>query len=141
MEASLTAERRHMLTTNFVFGPSGSLPSTERVTVDTFPVDVTGRYHFTNRSRFQPYVSAGLRYVHAPDNIHEPIILTQPLTPISSIVVKPYANRTSAEVGGGLSFRMTDHVSLQGDVKRLLRNDSAPFDPLTRTSFGLSFKF
>ena len=52
-----------------------------------------------------------------------------------------YQDRTSAEVNGGVIFRITPHVGLQIDGKRLLRSDGVNYDPINKVSVGVSWRF
>jgi outer membrane protein W len=93
-----------------------------------FPVDLTAQYRFTNGSRWTPYLNAGFRYVSSPAHSN----------------VNPTfggADRNSPEVGAGTTLRLTPRLGLRFDMTRLLRNDSVLYDPLTRGSVGLSWKF
>jgi len=144
-QAAVAFERHYMLTTKFtpvtVNGLVFFAPVTSREPVDTFPVDLLTRYSFTNSSRWTPHLGAGLRYVNAPD-----VTVQGPFPPTSiaggaPITLQRPSNRLSAQVEVGTLFRLTKTVGLEFDLKRLVRSDSAPYDPLTRGSFGVNWKF
>ena len=123
--------------------PNGSsatfAPVTERVDVQSYPIDLTTRYRFANTSRVTPYLGAGMRYVRAPQNINRLVFVGN--GPLFPVTLAPYSDRFSGEVAGGLTARLTPHIGVEVDVKRLLRSDAVPFDSLTRTSAGLTFRF
>jgi outer membrane protein W len=139
-EASIMFDRRHTLGTRFEFG----VPVTRRQNIDTYPVDVVAKYRFTNESRWTPYVSGGLHYVHAPSNEFAiPVLMAVPGADgtIAPITVQHLGDRASLQLGVGTTFRITPSLGLQFDLKRQLRQDGAFYDPLTRGSFGLNWKF
>jgi outer membrane protein W len=88
-----------------------------------FPIDLTTQYRFTSGSAWTPYFVGGVRRVSAPAQGFG------------------FRDRTSAEAGIGANLRLTPHLGLRFDVTRLIRNDSVNYDPLTRASLGLSWKF
>ena len=135
-EGSIAFDRRHALVTEFPFGS----PVTQRENIDTYPVDLTMHFRFPNDSRWTPYLTGGVHYVAAPRNFFKPGTF-DPVVGAQRIGTERYGNRTSGELGGGVLFRITPHVGLQFDVKRLLRTDKVLFDPLTRGSAGLSISF
>jgi outer membrane protein W len=144
-ELSIAAESRQILSTRLITvnNPSGNtplnVPVTENASVQSVPIDLTTRFRFANTSRVTPYLGAGVRYVRAPQNIQRLIVIGNgPLVPVTLL---PYSDRTSGEVAGGLTVRLTPHIGVEADVKRLLRSDNVPFDSLTRTSVGLNFSF
>ncbi|MEA2570304.1 MAG: outer membrane protein beta-barrel domain [Acidobacteriota bacterium] len=98
----------------------------ERRSGSTFPVDLIARYHFTNSSIWTPYFGAGARYVKGPGGGEATTVIR---------------DRSSAEVNGGVLLRVTPRVNLQFDVKHLLRSDSVTFDPNTKASIGVSWRF
>ncbi|MEO8034200.1 MAG: outer membrane beta-barrel protein [Acidobacteriota bacterium] len=118
------------------------IPVTGYRSFRVFPIDLTTQYRFQNDSRWTPYVSAGLRYVASPDGGRTTVIANTPagLTPVNGGFAFD-RSRTSAEIGGGVQLRLTPHVGLRFDVMRLLRSDSISYDPLTKASLGVGFKF
>jgi outer membrane protein W len=144
-ELSMAIESRQILSTHLITVPDPfsnaplNAPVTENANVQSYPIDLTTRYRFANRSRVTPYLGGGVRYVRAPQNIHRLIVIGN--GPVLPVTLMPYADRVSAEVAGGLAVRLTPHIGVQADVKRLLRSDTVPFDSLTRTSAGLNFSF
>lgn len=136
-EASITWDHRHALGTRLGFLGA---PITQRESVDTYPVDMMMKYHFTNESRWTPYVSAGLHYVHAPSNTFA--ISVRPVGgEVAPFIVQHLADRSSLQVGVGTKLRITPRLGLQFDLKRQLRQDQVFYDPLTRGSFGVNWKF
>jgi opacity protein-like surface antigen len=119
-------------------GPSGLLPVTQLRSFTIYPADLTTQYRFFNSSRWTPYVTAGARYVGAPQSSHIEII-----PGMANLAGTGWhmAERRSLEAGAGLSVRITPRVGLRLDAMRLLRSDSVNYDPLLRTSIGVSFHF
>jgi hypothetical protein len=144
-ELSIATQSRQLLNTRFitVFDPNGNFPLTapvtERVGVHSYPIDLTTRYRFENSSRVTPYLGAGVRYVRAPQDISRSILVDS--GPIYPVTLEPYSDRVSGEVAGGLTLRLTPHIGVEVDMKRLLRSDAVPFDSLTRSSVGMSWRF
>jgi len=138
-EASIGFERRYRDHGIFVdLGNGNFAPETVRDRIDTYPMDLMMRYHFPNDTRWTPYISGGLHYVGAPgitDFSRGNGIFPGPL------VLIHYKDRFGAEIGGGTTFRITPHVGLQLDFKQQLRNDNVFFDPVTRSSFGVNWKW
>lgn len=130
-DASVMWDRRHTVGTRF----ENSVPVTTREAVDTYPVDVMMRYHFLNDSRWTPYLSAGAHYVNGPGNE----LASTPLP--AGMTLQHFGSRLSAQVGVGTKFRITPRLGLQFDLKRQLRHDGVFYDPLTRGSFGVNWKF
>ena len=135
-DASVTWDHRHALVSNF----DNTFVTTKREGFETYPIDVMMKYHFLNESRWTPYVSAGLHYVNAPDL---KIIVFQQVAGggLAPVTFDRFGNRLSAQVGVGTSFRITPRVGLQFDLKRQVRQNGIFYDPLTRGSFGVNFKF
>ena len=100
-----------------------SLYFSERRDFHVFPIDLTTQYRFANGSAWTPYLVAGVRRISAPAQGFG------------------FHDRTSAEAGIGANLRLTPHLGLRFDVTRLMRNDSVNYDPLTRASLGLGWKF
>ena len=123
-----------MLSTSFEPG----VPVTSNARVRTVPVDLSMRFHLVNDSRWQPYLSAGGRYVNSPDVTVAYIGAPDPNGSIP-VRVRRLDRRMSAETGAGLTVMLTRRFGLRGDVKRLLRGDDSPFDPLKRATFGLQW--
>ena len=135
IEGSIAMERRHTDVTRFGLGPI-----TYRENLDSFPIDVGVYFRFPTDSRWTPYLTAGVRYVEAPSNAFKPLVFI-PGVPVLVSPRDQASNRTSGEVGVGATFRITPKAGLQFDVKRLLRNDSTNFDPLTKGSVGINLSF
>ncbi|HEX9160602.1 MAG TPA: hypothetical protein VF980_02760 [Thermoanaerobaculia bacterium] len=133
------ADQRHSAgVVTFVGSPA--IAVTERVPFSTHPIDVLAHYRFTNGSRWTPYLSAGVRYVKAPD-IHSMVVSdVQPGAP-DARAVQLFGNRYDAQVGVGTTFRITQHFALRLDANALLRNSDVFYDPLFRPSAGLSWRF
>lgn len=110
-----------------------------RYTVHPLELNVARRF-FTDR-RLSARVSAGVRYVDAPnDPDGGPVAMPN----VDFVPVREgygFANRASAQAGAGLAFRLTERTALRADVMRLLRNSEVAFDPLTRTSVGVTWRF
>jgi outer membrane protein W len=135
-EGSIGLDQHYMDGLRFI----ASTPVTTHEKVRTIPVDLMMRFQFPNDSRWKPYVGGGARYVGAPDITVADISTTPNPAGLFPVAVRRLDSRLSAQVGIGTTFMITPRVGLQFDVKRLLRNDSIAFDPLTRGSFGVHWK-
>jgi outer membrane protein W len=138
-ELAVAAQRESGLFTINSLAPSGAAsPLTQRRDFSVFPADLTMQYRFLNQSRWIPYLVAGARYVGAPRSAQVEV------TPSLGNLAGTGSNlqeRRSVEAGAGLSVRITPRVGLRVDAMRLLRSDGVNYDPLVRTSFGVSFRF
>jgi outer membrane protein W len=96
----------------------------------TYPVDLTGCFHFINDTRWKPYLGLGLRYVGAPD-----------LTPDALLLVgQPYSDHVNPELVGGLEFLIGPSFGITAEVKGLVSN-SEDYDPVFKVSGGLNWRF
>lgn len=139
-EASMAFERHHMQATQFlpvvVNGKISVVPVTAPERVDTFPFDLMMHYSFANSSRWTPRIGAGVRHVSSPDvTVPATIIAGQP------IILEHPSSRLSAQLEAGALLRLTKNFGLDFNVKRLVRSDAVPFDPLTRGAAGVSWKW
>ena len=136
-------QHRAAYATSFASDAAGHVLITrETRSFTVFPVDVTTRYQFTNSSRWTPYVSAGLRYVDAPSTGTPAVFsVTTPGGPVFMQTGFGFQPRTSAQLGAGTLLRITPRFGLRFDVNRLLRSEGVNYDPLTRTSLGVSWRF
>jgi len=122
-----------------IAGTGALMAVDRRENVRTYPIELLTTYHFTNQSRWTPFVGAGVRYVGAPSN--------QPSAVIGFISGTPrpgpakLSSQTSAEAAGGVSFGLTPAVSLNLEARRLLRTTGVFYDPLDRVVFGVSWRF
>lgn len=149
-QLSISAQEHRTYVTRFtslVTLPDGGttlVPVTTSEKVNTYPVELLGRYHFTNESRWTPFLGAGVRYVGAPDvppslPIFVPGIGNTPGTTFST--GPGYHNRLSGELAGGVSLRITKAVSLDLEARRLLRSEGVNYDPVNRGVIGVSWKW
>jgi hypothetical protein len=120
------------------------VPSTQFRSYNVYPFDLVATRHFMTDRRLSPYVRGGVRYVEAPNSQDE--TFGYPLGPPSNVFLAVHSgfglhDRTSAQAGAGLMFRLTPRVALRADLNRLIRSDRADFDPLTHSSFGVSWRF
>jgi hypothetical protein len=130
-------------------------PDTPPVTYTSFqferyrvtPLDLSVTRHFLADQPIAPYLRAGIRHVGAPrDPSPVPMVFNTPyVAPYPQYVQVPgsfhLSDRTSAQAGAGVRVRLTPRTALRGEVTRLLRSDSADFDPLTRYAMGVSWVF
>lgn len=122
VEGSLARERHDQV---FVLHPFEGGPFvTERARLTTYPVEVTGLYHFDTEGRWKPFLGLGGRYVQGPDS------------PFGQL-----EDQLSAQVTGGVHFEITPRLSLRLGAKRLLRGDSPRYDPDTKLDVGLGWRF
>ena len=111
----------------------GGILTQERCTdvkLRTYPVDLTGRFHFLNDTRWKPYLGLGARYVAAPHLTSEQRL----------VVGHSYSDRVSAEVVGGLEFLIKPSFGITAEVKGLLRN-SEDYDSGFNATAGLNWHF
>ena len=143
-EGSVMYDQRYLDGLRFITltpsNPPQVAPATVRERTSTTPLDLMMRYHFPNGSRWQPYVAAGAHYTNAPDLTVA--VLPSGLDPNAPapVTVRRYDSRLSAQVGVGTTLRITPRTALQFDLRRLVRSEGAPFDPLTRLSFGVNWR-
>ena len=104
--------------------PGGPNVEIDRLRVESYPLDLVARYHFTNGTKWLPFIGGGVRYVNAPS--------------IDADV--PADSRTSAEVTGGVIYQFSPRWGLRMDVRQLLTS-SAFYDANTKGSVGLSWNF
>jgi hypothetical protein len=111
----------------------GGILTQERCTdikLRTYPVDLTGRFHFLNDTRWKPYIGLGARYVGAPHLTREQML----------VVGHFYSDRVSAELVGGLEFLFKPSFGITAELKGLLRN-SEDYDSGFKVSAGLNWHF
>jgi outer membrane protein W len=94
-----------------------------RMDVRSYPVDLVAQYHIANRSKWQPYVGAGARWVSGPS------------------APEKFDNRLSAQAAAGVDWNFASAWSMRIDAKRLLRTDAAFYDELTKVSIGMGWRF
>jgi outer membrane protein W len=137
---SVGAERRRLFSFRVEPFNGGTIPAGEFENAYTYPIDLLLRYHFANESRWTPYIGLGGRFVKAP-NGGTPTYTIAQNGQLLLTGVRDYENRSSGEVNAGVIFRITPHVGLQLDGKRLLRGDSTSYDPMNKVSVGISWRF
>lgn len=91
-----------------------------RSTFEVVPIDVVARYHFFTDRRVSPYVGLGGRYVDAP-------------------VADP--SRFTLEFDGGLVFRAGRSFDVFADYKRGLAERGPRYDPQSKFSAGVRWRF
>lgn len=139
-KVSAEMQEHEAVLTRFVPGPSGAFaPSTYFETFTTYPVDLQLTYRFARDPRFTPFLGAGMRYAHTPAAT-PPLIVPAGETFAPVRESKP-VTRGSAEVSAGMLIGVTPHFGLAFEARRLLRNDGTPFDPLTKVSGGITYRF
>jgi len=107
----------------YVVDETGYINQVTPVQFRTYPIDLTGRFHFINDTRWKPYIGAGARYVAAPH--------------VDSMF--GYTNRWTPELTGGLVFQFR-HLGIVADGQVLL-GDHEYYDSVFKTSLGLSWRF
>lgn len=111
----------------------GGIVTPEKCTdikVRSYPVDLTGRFHFLNDTRWKPYLGLGARYIGAPHLTSEQRV----------VVGHSYSDRVSGEIVGGLEFLIKPTLGITAEVKGLLRN-SEDYDAGFKISGGLNWHF
>jgi outer membrane protein W len=101
-----------------------------QIKLQTHPIDVSGRYHFLNETRWKPYVGAGLRYVPAPN-------LT---TESRAAVGHAYSDHVFPEVVGGLEFVVMPAFGITVEGKQLV-GSREPYDSFFKLSAALNWRF
>ena len=121
-EGAIAVERHHSYP--YVVLNDGSFLPIRAARFQTFPIDVTARYHWLNDSRWKPYLGAGGHYIAAANAD-------------SSF---RYRSHFDGEVNGGMLFMFTPAVGVMLDG-RLLLGDREPYDSGFKVSAGLSWRF
>ena len=113
------------------------------------PIDLAVSRHFLTDRAIAPYLRAGFRYVAAP-NEHSTWPLNLPFPSSRALVQNDptpfvegygFSDRSSIQVGAGAQIRLTPRTALRIEAARLLRDQAADFDPLTRLAAGVSWTF
>lgn len=126
VELAYGSEPQTLYTRRFVdFGDGTFGVFTDSQRVNAHPLDVVGRYHFTNDSRWKPYVGLGARWTDRPDGFADSRVFTA----------------LSAQAVVGTAFEITPRLSLHLEGKQLLRADPAPWDDGTKFVAGVGWKF
>ena len=120
-QLSVTSERHH--TYPYVVDSSGYINQVDPVGFRTYPIDLTGRFHFFTESRWKPFLGAGLRYVAAP-HVDSQFGLRSHLTP---------------EAVGGVVFQMR-RIGIVFEGKQLL-GDREYYDSMFKASVGVNWRF
>ena len=122
--ADLSVAREEHSQSITTFDPAGV--TVDHIEIQSYPLDSNVRYHFLGtRTRWRPYLGAGLHYVPSPD----------------SSSGTSYDSRLSAQALGGVDFFVNPQLSIRFDLKRLLRSDSEVYDDLTKVSVGVGWGF
>jgi len=100
------------------------------VKLTTHPIDLAGRYHFVNDTRWKPYLGGGLRYVRAPRLTSE----------VRAANRGDYSNHLDPQIVGGAEFLITPSIGVTVDGKQRI-GTSAPYDPTFKVSAGLDLRF
>jgi hypothetical protein len=121
-------------------------PATEFRRYRVTPFDVSVTRHFRTGQTIAPYVRAGVRYVGAPDdpsmpNFPQPYVIPGNLIFIPVTEGYGLRDRLSTQAGAGVRVRLTPRTAVRPQIHRLLRDEDADFDPLTRYAVGLSWLF
>ena len=127
------ADEKHFGST-VVFKDGTTPPDVTYRTFHVIPVDLLAQYRFPNSSRWTPYLAAGVHYLNAP--VYDDTFVSGGAQYRRTSV----NGRTTGEIGGGTSFRITPHFGLRFDASFLV----APgryYDDMFRTSLGVGWKF
>ena len=137
-KVSAEVQQHEAILTRFVPGEPVA-PSTYFETFTTYPVDLQMTYRFARFERFTPFIGAGGRFIHTP------LATPAPIVPAGELYAPVQASRPisrgSAELSAGALFAITPHFGITAEARRLLRNDGTPFDPLTKVSAGVAYRF
>ena len=100
------------------------------VSLRTHPVDLLGRFHFLNDTRWKPHMGLGVRYVAAPH-----------LTPDELLVIgHTYSDHLDVELVGGLEFLITPSFGISAEMKSLMRNRES-YNPFWKVAGGVNWRF
>ena len=100
------------------------------LSVTTYPVDLSARFHFPNDTRWHPYVGAGVRYLAAPDLSPEEL----------QIIGEAYSDEMLPEAVGGFDFLISPRFALSVELKALTAN-TEDYDSALKLSAGVSWRF
>ena len=120
-QISVTSERHH--TYPYFVDEVGFINEVTPVGFHTYPIDLTGRYHFLTDSRWKPFIGAGLRYLGRP-NVDSQFRYQSHLTP---------------EVTGGVVLQF-NRFGIAFEGKQLV-GDRVPYDSLFKAAAGLNWRF
>jgi outer membrane protein W len=123
LSAQLSVSSEGHSTYPYVVDSSGYINQVDPVRFRTYPIDLTGRYHFITESRWKPFLGAGLRYVAAP-HVDSQFGLRSHLTP---------------EAVGGVVFQM-QRIGIVFEGKQLL-GDREYYDSMFKASVGVNWRF
>lgn len=122
-------------------GSQFEVPTTSFRRYTVHPVELSVARRFFTGRRLSARLAAGVRHVDAPNDPNDRPV-PPPFNGLDPVVEGyGFANRTSVQAGAGFAFRLTERTALRADVMRLLRNSEVAFDPLTRTSVGVTWRF
>ena len=121
--AAISVGSEHHSSRGYVVDETGFINEVPSVSFRTNPIDLTGRFHFVNETRWKPYIGAGARYVAAPH--------------VDSMF--GYTNRWTPEAVGGVVFQLK-HLGILAEAK-VLAGDHEYYDSAVKTSLGLSWRF
>lgn len=130
-ELSVTSQRFHRYLRTFT---GSTEPTSVLFAYRLYPIDANISYHFLSGSRWEPYIGAGLRYVHDTFHGYEGTRRTA-FYRNAVLTIDP-------EVSGGITWQFSRTLGLRLDAKEVLgsrRSDVA--DPDLKASVGLSFRF
>jgi hypothetical protein len=101
-----------------------------QIKLRTHPIDLFGRYHFLNDTRWKPYVGAGVRYLSAPRLTAEE----------RTLVGHPYSDHISPQVVGGVELIAVPSFGITVEGKQLVGHRE-PYDSLLKLSAALNWRF
>ena len=94
------------------------------VTLRTYPIDLSARYHFFTESRWKPYLGLGVRHVDAPHG--DPGFR--------------YFNHVNPQIVGGVEYLVKPSIGITLDGKQIV-GERATYDPWLKVSLGLNWRF
>jgi outer membrane protein W len=101
-----------------------------QIKLKTHPIDLSGRYHFLNDTRWKPYLGAGLRYTPAPKLTAEQ----------RTLVGHDYSDHVYPEAVGGVEFVVVPSFGITVEGKQLA-GSRQPYDSLFNVSGALNWRF
>lgn len=122
VQAAVAFERHHSYP--YVVEDNGSITFVDPERLQTFPIDVTARYHWPNDTRWKPFLGFGAHYIAAPNA--DPRFR--------------YRRHVDAELEGGTLFMFTQSFGVVLDG-RVIGGDREPYDQPFHVSFGATWRF
>lgn len=121
-ELAAAAERDYR---GFVlFNFDGSVRERSQTGYTTYPIDLLAQYHFQNDTRWKPYLGFGAHY-----------------SPRPRIFPRELSANVAPQLNGGVVFNLNSRFGIALDGRLVPHRDAADWDPMFRTSAGLTWRW